>query len=56
MQELEKNLDHLECPKNEKIIILTAIKTVRMNTEKPVSKEIMNSIYKELSRIVKNDD
>lgn len=56
MQEIEKNLDYLECPDDEKNIIITTIKTVRMNTDKPVSKEIMNSIYKELSRIVKHDD
>lgn len=56
MQEIKRNLEHIKCPENEKEIILKAISAVRMNSDKPISKQVMNSIYQKLSEIVNYDD
>lgn len=56
MKELEDNLKKINCPKDESELILSTIKTIRMYSDKPLSKDIIHAIYKKIAEIVKDED
>ena len=56
MEEFEKRLEKLKCPKKAQIIILKTITEIKNHQDKPKSKEVISEIQKELSKLMKNED